>query len=66
MKSALSRILLLFCVAACAVSCASDPIPKKKKKKRPPLPGEDASDLSWNRPVRANDVGSPLGMPMSR
>ncbi len=47
-----------------AISCESDQTIKKKK--RPPLPGEEESDLSWSRPTGPNDINSPLGMPMSR
>ncbi|HWB04134.1 MAG TPA: hypothetical protein VG796_13990 [Verrucomicrobiales bacterium] len=44
-------------------SCESTTL---KEKKRPPLPGEEQSDLSWSRPTGPNDVVSPLGLPMSR
>ena len=68
MKTFLLR-LSIACLSTCLfAACAADDGPKvtKKKKKRPLLPGEEVSDLSWNRPVRANDVATPLGMPMSR
>ncbi len=37
-----------------------------KKKRRPPLPGEEVNDLSWGRPTGPNDVSTPYGLPMSR
>jgi hypothetical protein len=67
MKASILRIGMGMAMAAMMVSCASDdPTPKKKKKPRPPLPGEEKSDLSWNRPVRSADLANPLGMPTSR
>lgn len=36
------------------------------KKKRPLLPGEEMSELSWSRPTGPNDVVTPIGLPMSR
>ncbi len=35
-----------------------------KVKKRPPLPGENDSELSWNKPG-PNDMANPMGIPMS-
>ena len=37
-----------------------------KKKPRPPLPGEELSELGWSRPTGPNDVSTPYGLPMSR
>lgn len=52
------------CVA-CAGLTACETTDNGKKKKRPPLPGEEMSDLSWGRPTGPNDISSPLGLPMS-
>ena len=46
-----------------AASCETD---QPKKKKRPPLPGEEDSDLSWSRPTGPNEISTPFGIPTSR
>jgi hypothetical protein len=53
-------------VAVASLVTASCESTEPKKKKRPPLPGEDESDLSWNRPTGPNDISTPFGLPMSR
>ena len=37
-----------------------------KRKPRPPLPGEELNEQSWNKPTGPNDVATPYGLPMSR
>ncbi len=44
-------------------SCEST---EPKKKPRPPLPGEELNEQSWNKPTGPNDVTTPYGLPMSR
>lgn len=56
-------ILASLCLAACQ---SVDTAGTKKKKPRPPLPGEEDSELSWNRPTRQSEVGTPFGLPTSR
>jgi hypothetical protein len=64
----LPAVFHCFAIVAAAVSlglsgCASSEPPRKK---RPPLPGEEVSDLSWSRPTGPNDIGTPMGLPLSR
>ena len=63
---ATSRIVVLLVAGICSglVSCETTDQPKPKK--RPPLPGEEASELNWNRATGPNDVVTPMGLPMSR
>ena len=51
--------LLCFALPSCE---SSEP----KKKPRPPLPGEELNEQSWNKPTGPNDVANPYGLPMSR
>ena len=51
----------LFCFALEACESAGP-----KKKPRPPLPGEELNEQSWNKPIGPNDVATPYGLPMSR
>lgn len=60
----LASVAALIC--ACTVSCESSDGGRRKKKTRPPLPGETDSDLSWARPTKATDVTTPFGLPASR
>ncbi|MES2708455.1 MAG: hypothetical protein V4726_17820 [Verrucomicrobiota bacterium] len=53
-------------ILSCAVACESADGGRKKKRTRPPLPGETDSDLSWSRPTKSTDVSSPFGLPTSR
>ncbi len=48
------------------VACETPDGGRKKKKVRPLLPGEDASDLSWSRPTKSSEIASPFGLPTSR
>ena len=58
--SAALAALICFGLPACE---STDP----PRKKRPPLPGEEVSELSWGRPTGPNDVPTPFGgLPMSR
>lgn len=54
--------LLSLGLCACQVSDGG----RKKKRTRPPLPGETESDLSWSRPTKPTDIASPFGIPASR
>jgi hypothetical protein len=60
-----SLVVLIALVGAGLAGCESNK-PPLTKKKRPPLPGEEVSDLSWSRPTGPNDVPTPMGLPMSR
>ena len=64
------KLLRYFLLASCAVmvlgACESTDGGRKKKKTRPPLPGEEASDLSWSRPTKSSEISSPFGLPTSR
>ena len=60
---ALASTLIIGACACALASCESTDPPKKK---RPLLPGEEISDLNWNRPTGPNDVSTPMGLPMSR
>jgi hypothetical protein len=53
-------------MALALVACETPDGGRRKKKTRPPLPGEEASDLSWGRPTKASDISSPFGLPTSR
>jgi len=61
-RTAFTAIALL--TALLVPSCESTETVKPKK--RPPLPGENESELSWGRATGPNDVSTPFGMPMSR
>jgi hypothetical protein len=60
-----SAVVLIAFLGAGLAGCESNK-PPLSKKKRPPLPGEEVSDLSWSRPTGPNDVPTPMGLPMSR
>lgn len=47
-------------------SCETSDGGRKKKRTRPPLPGETESELSWARATRPTDVPSAFGLPNSR
>jgi hypothetical protein len=47
-------------------SCETSDGGRKKKRTRPPLPGETESDLSWSRPTKSSEISSPFGLPTSR
>ena len=61
------RSCLLVSMAAVVFAClpACESTEGVKPKKRPPLPGETDSELSWSRPTGPNDVQTPMGLPMS-
>jgi hypothetical protein len=61
------RLTILASLAAVlCCSCETSDGGRKKKRTRPPLPGEDESSLSWNRPTRSSEISSPFGLPTSR
>ncbi|RYD36084.1 MAG: hypothetical protein EOP86_06920 [Verrucomicrobiaceae bacterium] len=53
-------------ILSTVVACESTDGGRKKKKPRPPLPGESESDLPWSRPTRSTDMVNPFGLPASR
>lgn len=60
------RTLLICLLAAvvCLPACETDN--KRKKKARPPLPGEEISSLPHNRPTRPTEMGNPFGLDRQR
>jgi hypothetical protein len=64
MRSLPSRLLVVMTVITLTGLTACETT-ELKEKKRPPLPGEEVSDLSWSRPTGPNEISTPMGLPMS-
>ena len=49
------------------ISCASPEKKAKqeKEKRKQALLNESTNELPWNRATRANDISTPMGLPMS-
>lgn len=61
-----TALVLSVCCGIALTACSTSDDVVLKKKKRPALPGEEDSELSWSRPTSANEVATPMGLPMSR
>lgn len=66
MKRFLPRIASLLAGVLCVAGSACESDSPIKKKPRPVMPGEEVSDLPWNRTTGPNDVTSPMGIPTTR
>lgn len=63
----LLRPTVLATLAALSLcACETSDGGRKKKKTRPPLPGEEDSSLSWSRPTKSSDISNAFGLPNSR
>jgi hypothetical protein len=58
---------LLIATATVALfgACSNTDDIGRPKKKPAPIPGDDISEQSWNKPTRQQDFSTPFGLPTS-